>query len=232
MTTPPARPAYPPPEPPGSSSPTSSPAAQRRVTSELQTDTLASSPQSRKLTGNFHEQLQQVIVSRTSASSSSLGLGSSLASAPSSSSLSASISSERIVLAQTSRPISSAELGILSRRLKEVITCRTHTALLKKYRDCFRGKEAVDYLLNQRVAQTEAEAMGMCALMLQEHVFVRVITVTMQTSDRNVFAKSGLFRWYDEREQSGSTGMVCSALCAVGARMWTCLEISVYKACR
>ena len=92
----------------------------------------------------------------------------------------------------------------MAKRLKEVIVCRTHKVLLKKHHDCFRGKEVVDYLANQGVVSTEAEALAMGAQMLQEHMFVRVVTVALTAAERGLFVKSGLYRWYDERERPPS----------------------------
>ena len=97
------------------------------------------------------------------------------------------------------------EISIRGRRLRDVIVCRTHKVLLRKHLDCFRGKEIVDYLLNQSVIQSEHEAVSICAQMLAERVFVRVVTVAMPATERAVFSKGGLYRWdAEERPTSPS----------------------------
>lgn len=89
------------------------------------------------------------------------------------------------------------ELSMVAQRMKDVIECRSHKVLLRKYNDCFRGQDAVDFLLRENVCYNETDAVTMFCQLVSGHFIARVATVTLSfdKGTQPLFSRSGLYKW-------------------------------------
>eukprot|EP00045_Choanoeca_perplexa_P016611 m.225467 g.225467 ORF g.225467 m.225467 type:complete len:908 (+) comp17309_c0_seq1:163-2886(+) len=87
----------------------------------------------------------------------------------------------------------------IARKMKAELPCKDYRHRLTKHKNCFRSRDAIDWLLQQNVARDETNACRLCSAMMGYGMLVHVVDKTRSfEKGSTISAVPPFYRWMDE----------------------------------